>query len=112
MGIRLAVDIFDLNGEFIRKLRNDLGWSRELLSEKSGVPPGTIQKIEDGVSKNPGIETLKLLLKPMLPAQPSEDQKEILEAIPQINDKLVLDTLLNVIRMFFGAKNDKSRRVL
>lgn len=57
------MDIFDLTGEKVRRLRDNLGWTREELSEKSGVAPRTIQNIETGVIENPGIETLKPLLK-------------------------------------------------
>lgn len=92
------------------EIRKSLRWTREFLSEKSGVPPGTIQKIEDGGSKNPGIETFKLLLKPMLPPSLTKEQKEIVDGIPKIDDPLVLDTILNIMRMFFRPKKDKSAK--
>jgi len=56
------MDILDLTAEKLRELRENLSWSRELLSEKSGVPARTIQDIEMGVTKNPGLETYKTLL--------------------------------------------------
>lgn len=59
------MDILQINGEKIREMRDSLGWSRELLSEKSGIPSRTIQDIETGQTSNPGIETLKPLLKAM-----------------------------------------------
>jgi len=56
------MDIFDLSGERLRDLRDQLGLTRDQLAEKSGVPARTIQDIETGKIKNPGIETLKPLL--------------------------------------------------
>ena len=56
------MDIFDLSGEKLRDLRDQLGLTRDQLAEKSGVPARTIQDIETGKIKNPGIETLKPLL--------------------------------------------------
>lgn len=61
------MDIFDLSGEKIREIRESLGWSREKLTEESGIPPRTIQDIETGKVKNPGIDTLKPLIKAMVP---------------------------------------------
>jgi len=40
------MDIFKINGSFIQKLRDELGWTRDDLSDKSGVPIGTIQDIK------------------------------------------------------------------
>lgn len=75
------MDILDINGSHIRKLRDDLGWTREFLSGESGVPVGTIQDIEAGVSKNPGLETLKKLIL-ALPNYTHEDKDR---------DRLILD---------------------
>lgn len=61
------MDIFDLDGEKIRNLRESRGWSRETLSEKSGIPSRTIQDIETGAIKNPGLETIKPLIKALAP---------------------------------------------
>lgn len=57
------MDILELTGEKVRQLREDLNWTRDKLSEVSGVPSRTIQDIETGGSKNPGIETFKILIK-------------------------------------------------
>lgn len=57
------MDILDINGSHIKKLREELKWSREYLCEKSGVPVGTLQDIENEVSNNPGLGNIKKLLK-------------------------------------------------
>jgi len=56
------MDIMHLTGSDIRRLRDGLGWTREKLCEAAGVAMGTIHDIEMGISKNPGLETLKKLL--------------------------------------------------
>ncbi len=71
------MDILDLNGEYIRQLRDSLGWTRAKLSEKTGVPERTIQDIETGVSKNPGIYTIKDLLKG-LPNYPDARKNDLI----------------------------------
>ena len=67
------MDLFSFNGEGIRKLRSNLGWSRDELSDKSGVPVRTIQDIESGTVKNPGVETLKKMYLAMDPKYTSPD---------------------------------------
>ncbi len=64
------MNIFDIDGSKIRVFREALGWSRERLSEESGVPPRTIQDIETMKVENPGLETLKPLLMAMEPFHP------------------------------------------
>lgn len=49
--------------EEIRKKKIEQGYSNEQLSELSGVPLGTVQKIVAGVTKSPRYETLKALEK-------------------------------------------------
>lgn len=100
------MDIFELSGEKLRELREVLTWSREYLSEISGVPSRTIQDIETGVSKNPGIETLKLIAK-ALPNFP-KDLKSKAEMIVDIQSKIaslnlvqltnVLDSILEIAK--------------
>jgi transcriptional regulator with XRE-family HTH domain len=51
----------DFTAENMRRLRESLKWSREKLSEMSGVPARTIQDIETGISKNPRIKTVKAI---------------------------------------------------
>jgi len=46
-------------GENIKKYRNKLGISQDILSKKSNLAFHTIAKIEAGATPNPTIETVK-----------------------------------------------------
>lgn len=61
------MDLFDVSGQKLREIRKGLGWSRDVLCEKSGVPVRTIQDIENGTVQNPGVETIKRLIEAMVP---------------------------------------------
>ena len=43
-------------------LRKKSGLDLDELSKKSGVPKGTLSKITAGITKNPGIETIKSIV--------------------------------------------------
>ncbi|MCR5789683.1 MAG: Uma2 family endonuclease [Lachnospiraceae bacterium] len=45
----------------IKKRKQELGYSNETLSKRSGVPLGTVQKVLAGVTKNPRQKTLEAL---------------------------------------------------
>jgi len=47
--------------EKIAEYKKKLGMTTEELSEKSGVPIGTLNKILCGATKDPKLETLKAL---------------------------------------------------
>lgn len=47
--------------EKIVEYKKKLGMTTEELSEKSGVPIGTLNKILSGVTKDPKLETLKAI---------------------------------------------------
>lgn len=47
--------------EIIEKLKKELNLTSKQLSEKSGVPKGTLDKILNGTTKDPKLETLKAL---------------------------------------------------
>lgn len=47
--------------EIINELKKKKGLTSEQLSNKSGVPLGTLNKILNGTTKDPKLETLKLL---------------------------------------------------
>jgi len=47
--------------ECIIKLKNKLGWTSEILAEKSKVPIGTINKILNGETPNPRVSTAKAI---------------------------------------------------
>ncbi|BDR66685.1 hypothetical protein K144313037_p20350 (plasmid) [Clostridium tetani] len=49
--------------EIIEKLKKELNLTSKQLSEKSGVPKGTLDKILNGTTKDPRLETLKSLAK-------------------------------------------------
>lgn len=46
-------------GENIRKFRNKLGLSQDVLSKKTNLAFHTIAKIESGVTPDPRIDTVK-----------------------------------------------------
>ena len=47
--------------EEIRRRKKELGYSNQQLSERSGVPLGTVSKILSGVTERPRFETLRAL---------------------------------------------------
>ncbi|EOU2128086.1 TPA: helix-turn-helix domain-containing protein [Clostridium perfringens] len=49
--------------EIINKLKKEKGLTNEELSQKSGVPLGTLSKITSGITKDPKLETLKSIAK-------------------------------------------------
>ncbi len=48
--------------ENINVMRNLVGMSIDELSKKSGVPKSTLSKITSGITKDPGIETVKAIV--------------------------------------------------
>lgn len=48
--------------EKINIMRKSIGMSIDELSDKSGVPKGTVSKITSGITKDPGIETVKAIV--------------------------------------------------
>lgn len=51
--------------EKINDMRKHIGMSIDELSEKSGVPKGTLSKITAGITKNPSIDTVKAIVHTM-----------------------------------------------
>lgn len=51
--------------EKINDMRKHIGMSIDELSEKSGVPKGTLSKITAGITKNPSIDTVKSIVHTM-----------------------------------------------
>lgn len=51
--------------EKINDMRKHIGMSIDALSEKSGVPKGTLSKITAGITKNPSIDTVKAIVHTM-----------------------------------------------
>ena len=52
----------DINGDFIRKLRWELGWSQRELAKKLGVTPGSVGQWESSMTK-PGRQNQEKLKK-------------------------------------------------
>lgn len=94
------MDIFKINGPLIQKLRDEMGWTRDDLCDKSGVPIGTIQDIETGKSRGPSFENIKKLLK-ALPNYSNNLKKseligEIVMAIPALDQKQLRSVLESI----------------
>ena len=95
------MDIFDLTGNKIKEFRDQAGLTREKLSEVSGIPISTIQDIESGITKNPGIETIK----PLLVALGANNKSKmelvflIVSELTALNDEQ-LEAIIGVIRGF------------
>lgn len=49
-------------GEYIKRLRNDRGWSQRMLSYKTGLSNAAISKIENGI-RIPTIDSLSVIAK-------------------------------------------------
>jgi transcriptional regulator with XRE-family HTH domain len=76
---KMWLDVFN-------EMRKSSGMSLDELSEKSGVPKGTLAKITSGITKTPSLETMKSLVYAMgytlddldkkeNPPAPSEDEE-------------------------------------
>ncbi|MEY8361629.1 helix-turn-helix domain-containing protein [Flavonifractor plautii] len=72
--------------DVFNEMRKSSGMSLDELSEKSGVPKGTLAKITSGITKTPSLETMKSLVYAMgytlddldkkeNPPAPSEDEE-------------------------------------
>ena len=87
--------------EEMKKKKTELGFSCEQISDRSGVPLGTVQKIFSGITKRPRYNTICQLEKafPMehiiFTEQLIEQQLKLLI----VTQQLIL-TLLHCIKMF------------
>lgn len=52
-------------GDAIRVYRESAGLSMKQLSEKTNLCPAQVSHIERGITRNPGIMTVKRILKPL-----------------------------------------------
>lgn len=68
--------------EEMKQRKKELGYSNEKLSELSGVPLGTVQKVLAGVTKSPRYGTLLALEKVL-----KKQMDRIGEALPEISEK-------------------------
>ena len=62
--------------EAFNRMRKDSGMSLDELSEKSGVPKGTLSKITSGITKAPSLETMRSLVYAMGFTLSDLDEKE------------------------------------
>ncbi len=94
--------------EKISDMRKDRGLSLDELSERSGVPKGTLSKISAGITKNPSIDTIKAIVHSMgftlddldetpTKAVPKHDE-DLLKKYHSLDHhgKEVVDTILNI----------------
>ena len=51
--------------EEMKKKKTELGFSCEQISDRSGVPLGTVQKIFSGITKRPRYDTIVELVNPV-----------------------------------------------
>ena len=68
--------------EEMKQRKKELGYSNEKLSELSGVPLGTVQKVLAGVTRSPRYETL-IALERIL----KKHTDRICEALPETSEK-------------------------
>ena len=104
-----------INLRDIKKLRLELHWSQDQLSEMSGLSIRTIQRIENG--ENAGLESLKSLAAVFEINIADSDKKEEIEQIRKEEEyvqnlkgfyKLLAIALLSLLVPFIFAVNDSS----
>lgn len=61
--------------------KQQYGYSYDRLSQLTGIPKGTIQKIFTGVTKSPRYETLQALERVLKPENPSKAAESIKGAV-------------------------------
>ncbi|MCQ2508753.1 MAG: Uma2 family endonuclease [Dorea sp.] len=66
--------------EYLKEKKKELGYTNRYISEKTGIPIGTVQKFFQGATKAPRMETIhlieELLMIPERRTSTEEDQKE------------------------------------
>ena len=68
--------------EEMNRKKRELGYSYAQISERSGVPLGTVQKVLSGITKSPRFETLTALEKAFKkPNRPSKEEEELYKKI-------------------------------
>ena len=70
----------------LRKRKKELGYTNEMVSEYSGVPLGTVQKIFSGATRNPRIDTLEALEMILKSPLPYEFRYEADASSTQVNE--------------------------
>ncbi len=77
--------------EKLKKRKQELGYSMAQLSENSGIPLGTLQKIFNGETKQPRYETMQALERAL---GPKEKPRTYLDALSDIDTLMVSEAAL------------------
>lgn len=107
-------------------MRKISGMSLDEISEISGIPKGTLSKITSGITKNPGLETMRILVNTLgftlndldegggkkITAENSlrEDERELLQKYNTL-DEIDKGRILERIDSFLEAEKYKKARV-
>lgn len=67
-----------MNSEEMKIRKQELGWTNEILSERSGVPLSTVQKILGGTTHNPRKATMDALEQALYPGYPDRVSEAVL----------------------------------
>jgi transcriptional regulator with XRE-family HTH domain len=71
-------------GELIRQLRDEHGWTQELLARKAGITITCLSNLERGATKDPNIETIAGLAS-AFGLEPTElDSRRLAEAVAEM----------------------------
>lgn len=82
--------------DVFNEMRKSSGMSLDELSEKSGVPKGTLAKITSGITKTPSLETMRSLVYAMGYTLDDLDKKENSPAPPEDEEgELTLDEVVS-----------------
>ena len=107
--------------EIIQKLKKEKGLTTEMLSQLSGVPQGTLNKILNGETKDPKLETLKSIARvlgctlddfnddPETKSQFSSEEIQLIEKYRRLDDrgKTVTKALIDKQLELFDVENGK-----
>ena len=96
--------------EEIRKLKKKYGYSNAALSNASGVPLGTVNKVLSGATESPRHDTLKALSAPLLAEMARDREREDPRPPISIEYKYLhapADSLLREEAAVYGLSTDK-----
>ena len=106
--------------EEMKQRKKELGYSNEKLSELSGVPLGTVQKVLAGVTRSPRYETLIALERILKKhtdrigeALPKERRVELIDGViydmasPTAIHQILSTELCNIIRSYISQKKGR-----
>ena len=78
--------------EKIAEYKKRLGITTEELSNRSGVPLGTLNKILSGATKDPKLETLKAIARVLGLSLDDFDDFKMKDTVPSYNDVITVYT--------------------